>query len=421
MGHTHHDHEPGQVPPEIQRRLLFAVAPFALATIVGLVLFWPPAEGTANPRLRQPVLFKATVIRSVEHDCGELMQRGSFECFSITARLDEGPDEGTSIEFQYTGGSGTRAIQEDDGLLLASSPGPEGETAYFFADYQRSGSLLLLGILFAAVVVVLSRWRGVAALGGLVVSILVLVNFLLPAILAGSSPIAVSIVGAAAIMFVSLYLAHGFNARTTTAVLGTLTSLVITGILALIFVEITRFSGFASEEATFLQISAQNVNLRGLLLGGIIIGALGVLDDVTITQASAVWELHIANPTYRFRELYRSAVRIGRDHIASTVNTLVLAYVGASLPLLILFIAVNRPLGSIITSEVVAEEIVRTLVGSIGLVASVPITTALAAVTVSGDYPRFPRFGKPMDDAGNNDPEAEDWAPPRAEQEWRDG
>jgi uncharacterized membrane protein len=207
--------------------------------------------------------------------------------------------------------------------------------------------------------------------------------FVIPAILEGESPVAVSIVGAAAVMFVALYLAHGVNVRTSSAVLGTLVSLGITGILALLFVELARFTGFASEEALFLQVSAQQVNIKGLLLGGIIIGTLGVLDDVTITQASAVWELHVANPAYGARELYRAAVRIGRDHIASTVNTLVLAYAGASLPLLIVFSLSSRPLGEVLTTEVISEEIVRTLVGSIGLVASVPVTTALTAAVVS--------------------------------------
>jgi uncharacterized membrane protein len=211
----------------------------------------------------------------------------------------------------------------------------------------------------------------------------VLILFVMPAILEGTNPLAVAIVGAAVIMFVNLYLAHGFNARTTTAILGTMASLAVTALLAFLFVEFGRFTGFGSEEALFLQLSADQINLQGLLLGGIIIGTLGVLDDVTITQASAVWELHVANPTYAFGDLYRSAIRIGRDHIASTVNTLVLAYAGASLPLLILFTVSQRRLDQVLNSEVVAEEIVRTLVGSIGLVASVPLTTALAAAVVA--------------------------------------
>jgi uncharacterized membrane protein len=258
-------------------------------------------------------------------------------------------------------------------------------------------------------------------LGGLFISIVVITKFLLPAILEGESPFLAAIVASAAIMFPALYLAHGLNARTTTALLGTLASLSVTGILAIVFVEATRFTGLASEEATFLQVSADQINLTGLLLGGIIIGSLGVLDDVTITQASAVWELNAANPARTVRELYGSAVRIGRDHIASTVNTLVLAYVGASLPLMILFTISNRPVGAVLTSEVIAEEIVRTLVGSIGLVASVPITTALGCVAVagrSGGTSRpLPRQSRP--DRASGEADEVDWMRPPREMDWR--
>jgi uncharacterized membrane protein len=205
-------------------------------------------------------------------------------------------------------------------------------------------------------------------------------------------------------MFLTLYLAHGVNARTTTAILGTMAALALTGALAIIFVNFGRFTGFGSEEASFLQLSAEQVNLQGLLLGGIIIGTLGVLDDVTITQASAVWELRLANPAYGVRDLYRAGIRIGRDHVASTVNTLVLAYAGASLPLLILFSVSNRGFVDVVNAEVVAAEVVRTLVGSIGLVASVPMTTFLAAAVVASSHSSEV---KPKDER------------PRWEREWR--
>jgi uncharacterized membrane protein len=195
----------------------------------------------------------------------------------------------------------------------------------------------------------------------------------------------VALVGASAALLVNLYLAHGFNVRTTTAVLGTLASLALIGVLAAGFVALTHLTGLADEEASYLQALSSQIDLRGLLLGGIIIGSLGVLDDVTVTQASAVWELHEANPTYGPRPLYSSALRIGRDHIASVVNTLVLAYAGASLPLLVLFVEADRGLRDVLTSETVAAELVRTLVGSVGLVAAVPLTTALAALVAGRD------------------------------------
>lgn len=243
----------------------------------------------------------------------------------------------------------------------------------------------MLAGLFALAVICLGRWKGVRALVGLGISLGVLGVFVLPAVLEGGNPLAIALVGSSAIALTALYLTHGFSARTTTAVLGTLMSLVLVGVLAAVFVDLARFTGLSDEEATILQVFASQIDLRGLLLGGILIGALGVLDDVTVTQVSAVWELKAANPDYRVRDLYRSAVRIGRDHIASTVNTLVLAYAGASLPLMLLFTQADQGLVDVLNGEAVAIEVVRTLAGSIGLVASVPFTTAVAALVVAGD------------------------------------
>ncbi|HYH52071.1 MAG TPA: YibE/F family protein [Acidimicrobiia bacterium] len=260
---------------------------------------------------------------------------------------------------------------------------------------------MALGVFFAVAVVLLARWRGLMALAGLAISFAVLVRFMLPAILLGKNPVAVAVVGSAAIMFVALYLAHGINARTTTAVLGTVGALFVTGVLAWIFVTGTHLTGMASEESGLLAASLSGVSLKGLLLGGIVIGSLGVLDDVTVTQASAVWELHLANPAYGFSRLYAAGLRIGRDHIASTVNTLVMAYAGASLPLLVLFTLSSRRLGDVLTSEILAQELVRTLVGSIGLISAVPITTALAAFVADRSIHREPVPAVPYDYDGD--------------------
>lgn len=425
MGHGH-SHAPGDFPratPVVRRRLALAVAPFVVATLVGLVWLWPAGD---TPDLGGPPaeVHKGTVTTVEPSECGNLPSAEAFDCADVGVRLDEGPNEGEVVTFQAAQGQGGRHYADGDKVLMSRSPDAPPEFAYNFFDYQRHGALWLLALLFAAVVVALSRWKGLSALAGLAVSLAVLIKFVLPAILSGDPPIAVAIVGAAAIMFVSLYLAHGLNARTTTAVIGTMLSLALTGALAYIFVDLARFTGFASEEALFLQVSAQQVNLQGLLLGGIIIGTLGVLDDVTVTQASAVWELHVANPLYSTRRLYRAAVRIGHDHIASTVNTLVLAYAGASLPLLVLFVLSERPIGQLVTTEVVAEEIVRTLVGSIGLVASVPITTALAAVVVRAGRGSTPAVDEePVEELpppeDEESPPARGFRRPRAEEEWR--
>jgi uncharacterized membrane protein len=210
-----------------------------------------------------------------------------------------------------------------------------------------------------------------------------MVAFLFPSVLDGNDPTAVALVSAVLIALVALYLTHGITERTTVALLGTFAALGLTAVLAALFTSLARFTGFGTEDAYFLQVASTGVDIKGLVLAGIIIGSLGVLDDVTVTQVSAVWQLHQANPGFGARRLYGAAVAIGRDHIASTVNTLVLAYAGASLPLLLLFTQAGRSLVDVAAGELVAVEVVRTLVGSVGLVAAVPITTALAALVVT--------------------------------------
>jgi uncharacterized membrane protein len=253
---------------------------------------------------------------------------------------------------------------------------------YQFADFQRRTTLWWLAIAFGIVVVALGGWRGAAALGGLVASVAVLLVFVLPAILDGRSPVLVAVVGAAAIAFLALYTAHGFSRMTTVALIGTLAALILTAVLSAVVVGVAEFTGFVSEESALLTFF-ESIDVRGLLLAGIVLGAAGAIDDVTVTQASAVWELKAVNPEMTSSELFTRGLRIGRDHIASTVNTLLLAYAGAALPLLVLFVLSEQSLGTVANSEVVALEIVRTLVGSIGLVAAVPFTTWMAAIAVA--------------------------------------
>jgi uncharacterized membrane protein len=380
----------GRVPPVMRRRLLFAVLPFAVATLVGLAILWP---SHAHPKLSRSLgppadLVNATVADVSVARCPE--GTGIGRCETVYLKITGGPDKGQTVNLPDVGiGPGTPLLHNGDRIVVGrNSTG--GQVDYYFADYQRRLPLALLALLFAVVVIGVARIRGLAALVGLVLAWLILVRFVIPAILEGKSPVAVALVGGALILFVVLYLAHGLNARTTTALLGTLASLALTGGLAAFFVAATHLTGLSSEEATYLQTVTTKVSLTGLLLGGIIIGSLGVLNDITVTQASSVWEIHAADPERSPLALYRSAMRVGRDHIASVVYTLVLAYAGASLPLLILFTLTNQSAGNVLSGDLVAEEIVRTAVGSIGLVASVPITTALAAFVVSrrtGDAP----------------------------------
>lgn len=272
---------------------------------------------------------------------------------------------------------------DESGVPIAVVPA-EITTQYQFADFQRTRVLLVAFLVFAAAVVALGRWRGVAALVGLGATLIIVVVWILPAILDGRNPALVALVGASAVAYVALYLTHGVNLMTTVALLGTLGALALTTVLSAVTVTAANFTGFATEESTLLTLF-DGIDVRGLVLAGMVLGAAGALDDVTVTQSSAVWQLKASRPDAGFRPLWRGGLRIGQHHIGSTVNTLLLAYLGASLPLAILLILAEQSLGSVINSEVVAVEIVRTLVGSIGLVAAVPLTTWLAARIASNN------------------------------------
>jgi uncharacterized membrane protein len=240
--------------------------------------------------------------------------------------------------------------------------------------------MLVLAALFALVVLMFARWRGALSLAGLAVSLALVLVFVVPAILDGKPPLLVAVTGSLAVALTTIPLAHGWGPKSLAALLGTAASLVLTALLALLFTDLAHLTGLSSEEAVFLQIGNADVSLQGLLLAGMVIGALGVLDDVTISQASTVLALRRANPGLALRRLFGLALDVGRDHVSATVNTLVLAYVGAALPILLLFSAADLGVADAVNLEVVAKEIVATLVGSIGLIAAVPITTGLAAL-----------------------------------------
>jgi uncharacterized membrane protein len=380
--------------------LLFLVAPFLVATAIGLVVLWPsevrrPA-GTDAPDLGE--LVDGRVVQLASRPCAGSERGRTRPCVTPTVEVLEGRNEGRRVVLpeEPSAGAGTIELHEGDTVVLSYHADAEPGFRYALADFERRQPLIALGALFVIAVLATAGWRGLRALLGTAVSVVVVVAFILPALLDGSNPLAVSLVGAGVIGVLAIYLTHGVSTSSTTALLGTLASLALVGVLAVVFVELSHFTGLASEESSYLTISAGQIDLQGLLLGGIVIGTLGVLDDVTVTQVSAVDELRRANPGYRRRDLYRSAVSVGRDHIASAVNTLVLAYVGAALPLLLLFTQAGQQLGEVVTGEAVAVEVVRTLTGSIGLVASVPLTTALAAFVVD----RRDRRPPPIDEPG---------------------
>ncbi|MBM4415576.1 MAG: YibE/F family protein [Chloroflexi bacterium] len=294
--------------------------------------------------------------------------------------------DGTTVRIESTrlaGDTGTLALEAGDEVLVTRVAGPDGST-YYVSDRRRPLPLAALAIGFSLCVLAIGRVTGAWSLLGLAASGLVIMRYIVPGILSGHDPVLIAITGAAAIIGVTLYLTHGADRKTAVALAGTCVSLALTALLASVAIGAAQLTGVASEEAATLQQLAEHaISPTGLLLAGVVIGALGVLDDVTIAQASAVFELRDANPALPARELYRRAMRIGHDHIAATVNTLVLAYAGAALPLLMLLAAQGEPLLLQLHREFVTIEIVRTLVGSLGIVAAVPLTTALAALTAT--------------------------------------
>jgi len=278
---------------------------------------------------------------------------------------------------------GQNVYQAGDKVLALRNVNAEGEEVFYVTDYVRAGRLYFLIFLFLAAVLVVGRWQGMKAFIGLAATFVILMKFIIPKILAGSNPLLISIIGSLFILMITLYLVHGFNSKTTIAISGTLISLLVTGLLSILFTNLTRLTGFADEETAYLMNIGQSVlNMKGILLAGMIIGALGVLDDITVSQASIAEQIYKANPELSQYEIYKRAMKVGIDHVSSIVNTLVLAYAGASLPLMLLFGVSgpdSLPVGQVINNEVIATEIVRTVVGSVGLVVAVPITTFIAA------------------------------------------
>lgn len=273
-----------------------------------------------------------------------------------------------------------------DKIVVSSSVDPDGKDFYYITDYVRRTPLYWLFFAFIVATILIGKKRGVASIVGMALSFLIIFSFVLPQILAGRDPVLIAVIASLFIIPITFYMSHGLNKKTTMAAIGTIIALIITGFLASFFLEATKLSGFASEEASFLSAAKQGVvNIKGLILAGIIIGALGILDDITVSQAAIVQQLKAASPKISFTELYSRAMDIGKDHIASVVNTLILVYTGAAMPLLLLFVDNPHPFTEIINYEIIAEEIVRTLVASIGLILAVPITTILAASFIAID------------------------------------
>ncbi|WP_433442368.1 YibE/F family protein [Nonomuraea sp. CA-141351] len=375
--HTH--------PPSSRRTVMAGLAvlvPLAVVTLAALLWLWP--DGTTDIGTAQSSVQRVTgTVTGIQLKHCPAVPDGAPQpdpatCGNAVVQVDGGQ----VVTLRLPSGPGAQRFAAGDDVILLR--GADGK--YQISDHDRTAPLWVFGAAFALAVIAFGRWRGVTALVGLVVTFVLLLTFVIPGILEGEPPLLVAIVGSSAIMLTVLYLTHGFSLSTSVAVLGTLASLTLTGVLSYGALGFARLNGITDDSALALDMSLK-IDTQGLLLASIIIGALGVLDDVTVTQAVTVAELAHANPSYGFTRLYRAAGRIGRAHIASVINTIILAYAGASLPLLLLFSIGQEPLGEVLTTPVVAQEIVRSIVGTVGLIAAVPITTALAALTASRHHP----------------------------------
>jgi uncharacterized membrane protein len=358
--------------------MLVAVGVLALVVLAGTVALWPRGQVARPAAAGQPDgtrLVSATLINVQTVPCERADPATAHStCIKVEAQLAGG----RRVSFETTDPTGD-TFRAGQRVKLAEGEQQGGQTAYYIQDLERTRPMLVLVALFVLAVVGFGGWQGVRSLVGLVVSFALIIGFIVPAILRGHSPVPVALVGAMAIMLTSLYLSHGVGRKTTAAVVGTALALGLTAALTAGFVAATSLTGLTSEDAQGASFEVGGLSLRGLLLAAIIIGGLGVLDDVTVSQASLVFELRRADPRASFGQLVASALRVGRDHIAATVNTLFLAYAGASLPLLVLFTTGGAGFGEVATAEVAAVEVVRTLCGSVGLIAAVPLTTLLAA------------------------------------------
>ena len=381
--------------------LAAVLVPLGVATLLAMIALWPSGDRSglqlANPyAVAQGVTMDTGTVRGVStascsggpsSPSSTPSPSGSQCSFASTQPDAGGPEVSVALNPDVVA---SRGVNPGDrirylnltGIQGQQGAGQNGSPAYIFTDFVRTVPILLLAGLYAVVVVAVARWRGLRALLGLGGAYAVLVAFVLPGLVEGKPPLLLALVGSTVIMMGVLYFAHGFSARTSTALLGTVFGLVVTALLSAWATDAAALTGTGGHDAASLVNMGGNISISGIILAGLIISGLGALNDVTITQSSAVWELYELAPHTPARKLFSSALRIGRDHIASTVYTIAFAYAGAALPLLIIVMLYDRPFLEAITSAELAEEVVRTLVGSIGLVLAIPLTTAVAVAVV---------------------------------------
>jgi uncharacterized membrane protein len=402
--HSHSLAGPAPLGPLAAKVVVGLLIAIGIAVLAGAAWLWPSQQKVDIPLPFQNAEGAAVtteaghVLSSTATTCGSQSvgivltappapaEGQAADCVQSLIAIDSGPNAGANTLLEFSGGPGQPQLAVGEHIRITRQVDPTGTTTYSFYDYERAWPLIALAAVFAVVVVAVARWRGLRALIGIVIAFVVLVVFMLPALRDGTSAIPVALVASAMILYAVIYLAHGVSLRTSAALLGTLTALLLAALLSWAAIELTHLTGLSEEENNAVATYLGNVSITGLLLAGFIVGSLGVLNDVTVTQASTVFELAELEGSSR-RAIFTGAMRVGRDHIASTVYTLVLAYAGSALPLLLLFSVANRSLGDVLTGENVAIEIARSAVGGIALALSVPLTTGIAAVLAKPSAP----------------------------------
>ncbi len=397
--HHHHDHSGPIAIGATAKWVVIGLLTFVGVLVLGgTVWLWPSSHHVDIPLPMQNggggalVTEAGSVISQDIGPCGspslgkpfdekpQAPRSNAYSCQRSIISIDSGADKGKKTLFEIAPGPGQPDLRVGDSLRIVRQSDTNGATVYSFDDYARGLPLGIIVGVFALVIVAVARWRGVRALIGLGFAFGVLVIFMLPALLDGKPAIPVALVAGSLILYSVLYLAHGVNLRTSSALLGTLTSMVLAAVLSWVALKMTHLTGLSEEQNTNVATYLQHVSITGLLLAGFIIGSLGVLNDVTITQASAAFELAALDEKASRRGIFAAAMRVGRDHIASTVYTLVLAYAGGALPLLLLFSVAGRSIRDVLTGDAVGIEIARSAVGGIALALSVPLTTAIAVI-----------------------------------------
>lgn len=419
-----HSHDAPIANPRLRRRativLTALLIPLALLTIAGLVWLWP-SDSDRPDSLGQPysaapgVSILTLPVDKVDSDgscaasdshAGDVEIESDETC-SVPYVTDPETEQLVPMQIppEVENHNPPEVGDKIRVMLISASVGgedigPDAAPTATFIDYNRDFPVALLSIVYALLVIVVAGWRGFRALIGLAFSFVIFGWFMFPALLAGKPALWVGLVGAIAIMFVVLYFAHGLTARTTTALLGTIVGLFVTAGIAVWATDSASLLGLGEDSTYTLNQVAPNVSLSGIVLCGLFIAGLGVLNDVTITQASAVWELADAKPDASARELFRSAMRIGRDHIASTVYTIVFAYAGGAIATLLLMSMYDYSMLKFLTTGELAEEVVRTLVASIGLVIAIPVTTLIGVIVVKASMQGAGSHGTPAVEHG---------------------